>query len=113
MLFDRDYGYNPMDEKNNLYGCDHFAERQLMAPMAGAQPMMEACPPGGLCPPPSCCPPQVRCVQRCFVHEVPHTCPIHTQVINQHVCRHTYRPVYTCSQQDQVSHVYEGSCAQF
>jgi hypothetical protein len=58
-------------------------------------------------------PVQQRTVQRTFVHEVPHTCPIHTTVVNNHVFRHTYRPVYTCSEQNCVSHVQCGSCCDF
>ena len=29
-----------------------------------------------------------------------HVCPIHTRVINHHVYRHTYRPAYTCSEEN-------------
>jgi len=54
-----------------------------------------------------------RCVHRTFVHEVPHVCPIHTRVINHHVYRHTYRPAYTCSEENVVSNVQCGSCCQF
>ena len=54
-----------------------------------------------------------RCVHRTFVHEVPHVCPIHTRIINHHVYRHTYRPEYTCSEENVVSNVQEGSCCQY
>lgn len=54
-----------------------------------------------------------RCVHRTFVHEVPHVCPIHTRVVNHHVYRHTYRPAYTCSEENVVSNVQCGSCCQF
>lgn len=56
---------------------------------------------------------QQRVVNRTYVHEVPHTCPIHTRIINHHVYRHTYRPVYTCSEENTVSNVQCGSCCQF
>ncbi len=56
---------------------------------------------------------QERVVNRTFVHEVPHTCPIHTRIINHHVYRHTYKPVYTCSEENTVSNVQCGSCCQF
>ena len=44
---------------------------------------------------------QQRVINRTFVHEVPHTCPIHT------------RPVYTCSEENTVSNIQCGSCCQF
>ena len=56
---------------------------------------------------------QERVVNRTFVHEVPHTCPIHTRIINHHVYKHTYRPVYTCSEENTVSNIQCGSCCQF
>lgn len=56
---------------------------------------------------------QERVINRTFVHEVPHTCPIHTRIINHHVYKHTYRPVYTCSEENVCSNVQCGSCAQF
>ena len=37
-----------------------------------------------------------RVVNRTFVHEVPHICPINTRIINNHVYKHTYQPRYTC-----------------
>ena len=57
--------------------------------------------------------PKERVVHRTFFHEVPHTCPIHTRIINHHVYRHTYRPVYTCSEENVCSNVQCGSCNQF
>ncbi|MBR2679008.1 MAG: hypothetical protein IKE63_06285 [Bacilli bacterium] len=54
-----------------------------------------------------------RIINRTFVHEVPHTCPIHTRIINHHVYKHTYRPVYTCSEENVCSNVQCGSCCQF
>ena len=56
---------------------------------------------------------QERVVNRTFVHEVPHVCPIHTRIINHHVYKHTYRPAYTCSEENTVSNVQCGSCCQF
>jgi hypothetical protein len=56
---------------------------------------------------------QERIINRTFVHEVPHTCPIHTRIINHHVYKHTYRPVYTCSEENVCSNVQCGSCCQF
>ena len=56
---------------------------------------------------------QQRVINRTFVHEVPHTCPIHTRIINHHVYKHTYRPIYTCSEENTVSNIQCGSCCQF
>ena len=54
-----------------------------------------------------------RVINRTFVHEVPHVCPIHTRIVNHHVYKHTYRPVYTCSEENVCSNVQCGSCCQF
>ena len=56
---------------------------------------------------------QERIINRTFVHEVPHTCPIHTRIINHHVYKHTYRPIYTCSEENVCSNVQCGSCCNF
>ena len=56
---------------------------------------------------------QERVINRTFVHEVPHVCPIHTRIINHHVYKHTYRPQYTCSEENVCSNVQCGSCCDF
>ena len=56
---------------------------------------------------------QQRVINRTFVHEVPHTCPIHTRIINHHIFKHVYRPVYTCSEENVCSNIQCGSCCQF
>ena len=56
---------------------------------------------------------QERVINKTFVHEVPHVCPIHTRIINHHVYKHTYRPAYTCSEENVCSNVQCGSCCQF
>lgn len=42
-----------------------------------------------------------------------HVCPIKTRVINHHVYKHTYRPEYSCSEENTVTNVQCGSCCQF
>jgi hypothetical protein len=42
-----------------------------------------------------------------------HVCPVHTRIINHHVYKHTYRPAYSCSEENTVSNVQVGSCCQF
>ncbi len=62
---------------------------------------------------PICCPPQERCIHKTFVHEIPHICPIRTRVINHHVYKHTYRPEFSCQEENVVSNIQCGSCNQF
>ena len=54
-----------------------------------------------------------RCVNRTFVHEVPHVCPINTRIINNHIYRHTYQPRYTCCEENVVTQEQCGSCCCF
>lgn len=56
---------------------------------------------------------QERCVHKTIVHEVPHVCPIRTRVINHHIYKHTYRPEYSCCEENVVSNVNNGSCCGF
>ena len=58
-------------------------------------------------------PMQERVVNRTIMHEVPHVCPIRTRIVNHHVYRHTYRPEYSCCEENVVSNVSEGSCCNF
>ncbi len=58
-------------------------------------------------------PVQERCVHRTIMHEVPHVCPIRTRIINHHVYKHTYRPEYSCCEENVVSNVNQGSCSCF
>ena len=62
-----------------------------------------------MCPPIYECP-RERCVHREIMHEVPHIIPLNTKVINHHVYKHTYSPMYTCSSEDVVSNIHEKSC---
>lgn len=54
-----------------------------------------------------------RIVNRTFVHEVPHICPINTRIINNHIFRHTYQPRYTCCEENVVTNEQCGSCCNF
>ena len=51
-----------------------------------------------------------RIVNRTFVHEVPHICPINTRIINNHIYKHTYQPRYTCCEENVVTQQQCGSC---
>ena len=58
-------------------------------------------------------PMQEKCVHRTIMHEVAHVCPIRTKIINHHVYRHTYRPEYSCCEENVVSNIDNGSCCNF
>ncbi len=53
------------------------------------------------CPVMEC--PQERICHINTCHDVEHIVPINTRVINHHVYRHFYKPVYTCTYQDEYS----------
>lgn len=58
-------------------------------------------------------PMQERVVHRTFMHEVPHVCPRRTKIINHHVYKHTFRPSFSCCEENTVSNIQCGSCCQF
>ena len=58
-------------------------------------------------------PMQERCVNRTIMHEINHVCPIRTKIINHHVYRHTYRPEYSCCEENVVSNIDNGSCCNY
>ena len=49
-----------------------------------------------------------RCIERNICHKVEHVCPIHTRVINNHIIEHTYRPEYTCSEENTITNIDPG-----
>lgn len=71
--------------------------------------MMGDCNSGCSCPPVVECP-QQRVCHRQMCYEVPHIIPINTKIINHHIYRHTYQPMYTCTMEDEVSNVYDNRC---
>ena len=58
-------------------------------------------------------PMQEKCVHRTIMHEVSHVCPIRTKIINHHVYRHTYRPEYSCCEENVVENIDNGGCSCF
>ena len=69
------------------------------------------------CPPPcDCsCPPVCECPQNQVCHRVlnynvPHIIPMHTTVVNHHIYNHTYTPVYSYSEVDEVENIYQNRC---
>ena len=99
--------FQNMTMDSNINGDNNFVNQDMdvdvtmmnNAPMMGQPPMHNGV--------------QERVINRTFVHEVPHICPIHTRIINHHVYKHTYRPQYTCSEENVCSNVQCGSCCQF
>lgn len=68
------------------------------------QPMMGPC-----CQPIYECPRENVC-HRYLCYEVPHIMPCNTRIINHHIYRHTYRPEYTCCEENVVQNVYDRPC---
>lgn len=54
-----------------------------------------------------------KCVQKDFIHEVVHICPIHTRVVNNHIYKHTYMPEYTCSEENICTNIDDSCCNKF
>lgn len=54
--------------------------------------------------------PQERVCHRYVCYDVPHIIPCNTRVINHHVYRHTYRPEYTCCEENVYENVYDRGC---
>ena len=54
-----------------------------------------------------------RVVNRTIEHVVPHVCPIRTKIINHHVFKHTYRPDYSCCEENVCTNVQCGSCCDY
>ena len=82
------------------------------ASMAGYPEAMHECPNmmmGSCCTPIYECPRENVC-HRYICYEVPHIMPCNTRIINHHVYRHTYRPEYTCCEENVVSNVYDRGC---
>ena len=72
---------------------------------------MPPCPPPCECTcPPICECPQNQVCHRVINYEVPHIMPYHTTVVNHHVYNHTYTPVYSYSEVDEVENVYQNRC---
>lgn len=42
-----------------------------------------------------------------------HVCPIHTHVVNKHIYNHTYRPEYSCSEENVVVNNDCNKCSGF
>jgi len=104
---------NPMFDLNQ----DNQVDSQDLGIFKNAMQMGATAPAtaGGMMTPGCAMPPIVhpgkeRVVCRTICHNVQHICPVRTRIINNHVFKHTYRPEYSCCEENQVSHINEGSC---
>ena len=39
-----------------------------------------------------------------------HYIPVNTRIVNHHIYKHTYQPVFTCTTEDEVCNVYDNKC---
>ncbi|MBQ3469291.1 MAG: hypothetical protein IJH18_04505 [Bacilli bacterium] len=99
-----------VDFNSNVSGNDNFTYNEVDVNMTNNY---DAEMPNGFGPSASMEPIQERVVHRTFVHEVPHVCPIRTRIINHHIYKHTYRPEYSCCEENEVCNVECGSCCDF
>lgn len=53
--------------------------------------------------------PQERVCHTQTLYNVPHVVPINTRVINHHIYRHSYQPMYITTMEDTVSNVCDGN----
>ncbi|MFA5603990.1 MAG: CotD family spore coat protein [Bacilli bacterium] len=104
MLFDRECGQMPRQNMPMMQ-----PQNMPMGPMMQPQGPFGA----GTVAPEVIEPTMTQCVQREIFHEVPHVCPKHTHIINKHIYKHTYRPQFSCSEENQVCNIQCGSCCQF
>lgn len=105
-MYNNDFFQN-MNMENNISGDNNYINQDMdvdINMINKGTPMVENSTNNGV---------QERVINRTFVHEVPHVCPIHTRIINHHIYKHTYRPQYTCSEENVCSNVQCGSCCQF
>lgn len=63
------------------------------------------------CPPVYECP-QERVCHREINHCVKHVQPVHTRIINHHICHHTVVPCFTCCEENVCTDVFD-PCGRF
>ena len=62
-----------------------------------------------MCPPICECPQNQVC-HRVMNYTVPHIIPMHTTMVNHHIYNHTYTPMYSYSEVDEVENIYQNRC---
>ena len=97
--------------KNKECDRDNFAVNYQSTCSCTNDACMPACPPPCECAcPPICECPQNQVCHRVINYTVPHIMPYHTTVVNHNVYNHTYTPVYSFSEVDEVENVYQNRC---
>ena len=48
-----------------------------------------------------------RVINREICHNVEHIQPINTRIINHHIYHHTFKPCYTCCEENDVCNIYD------
>lgn len=91
-----------MDNKGMYQGYSVEGTAQVKVVPDGKE--MASCDIPVMCAPIYECPIE-RCIHKEIIHEVPHIKPINTRIINHHIYRHTYTPMYTCSEENEVCNV--------
>lgn len=93
-MYNIPYGREDIDinitNQNTNTNMNEIMNTNIMPPII-EQPMMPIIEPG-----------RERIINRTFIHNVPHICPINTRIINNHVYKHTYTPKYTCCEENHV-----------
>lgn len=54
--------------------------------------------------------PEETVCHRYMCYEVPHIKPCNTKIINHHIYKHTFTPVYTCQEENVCENIYEPRC---
>ena len=112
MFQDRCYDRDNIDINNNFYAENMTNDVDMNYNDLGVDSSINM-PMNNTCQQPIVEPMQEKCVHRTIMHEISHICPIRTKVINHHVYRHTYRPEYSCCEENVVSNIDNGGCCNF
>ena len=87
-----------------------FSETSFARDMNSCQCNMEFDKPTTMmCPPIEECP-QERVCHKYICYEVPHIIPCNTRVINHHIYKHTYTPMFTTCEENVCENVFEQRC---
>ena len=54
--------------------------------------------------------PQERICHKYICYEVPHIIPCNTRIINHHIYKHTYTPMFTTCEENVCENIYEPRC---
>ena len=54
--------------------------------------------------------PEEKVCHRYMCYEVPHIKQCNTRIINHHIYKHTFTPVFTCQEENVCENVYEPRC---